>query len=448
MNMANLMLHRDLLKNFSRFPVKVQKKVAEFIDRFQTDPKDYSLRLHAVKEGMLDPKVHGAELPGGYRAIIIAPEKGDTYLLVHIDKHDEAYDWARNKRFEVHQMTGVFQVFDAEEVSAVGEEAGEDIQPQSNYPLSRLSEEELFSAGVPRPLVPAVKAIQSDPAFDALSSYLPSDCRDILLGVAAGMSIGEALQEMLGVEEKPVVSGPGDFSNILKTANYDLVLVEGEEHLKDILGASLEEWRIFLHPYQRKLVEWETGGPMNINGSAGTGKTVALIHRAVHLAEKLDNLKDRILVTTFTTTLAITIKDHLARLSPDAARKIEVVNLYALARTICIRSGWRGQIATEEEIKDIWDNVWSDASLSELPMSKEELVKEFNEVVDPNGIEDEDAYLTTMRSGRPRISRRMRRLAWKGQFIRLGWQSSRATSKNTAMCWWTKFRTSAWRLSV
>ena len=38
--------------------------------------------------------------------------------LVHIDAHDKAYEWARNKRFEVHGMTGVFQVFDAEEVQA------------------------------------------------------------------------------------------------------------------------------------------------------------------------------------------------------------------------------------------------------------------------------------------------------------------------------------------
>ena len=53
--------------------------------------------------------------------------------------------------------------------------------------------------------------------------------------------------------------------------NMDLVVIEGEEQLKAILAQDLEEWRIFLHPYQRKLVEWLTHGPIKINGAAGTG---------------------------------------------------------------------------------------------------------------------------------------------------------------------------------
>lgn len=72
-----------------------------------------------------------------------------------------------------------------------------------------------------------------------------------------------------------------------KTPNFDLVLVAGQEELKKILEGPLEEWRIFLHPYQRKLVTWKTKGSMNITGSAGTGKTVALMHRAVHLGNRV-----------------------------------------------------------------------------------------------------------------------------------------------------------------
>ena len=124
---------------------------------------------------------------------------------------------------------------------------------------------------MPRPLIPAVKALKSDSSLESLSEYLPPDCRDVLHGVAAGMSLDEALQEMLGItaveEEALVVDGPGDFSDIERQPNFDLVLVEGEEELKNILSASLEEWRIFLHPYQRKLVEMNAKGPMNITGA-------------------------------------------------------------------------------------------------------------------------------------------------------------------------------------
>jgi hypothetical protein len=414
--MAKLMVHRQILKNFHRLPTKVQKRVSELIEEFQKDPHSPAIGMHPLKETMLDPKVRGIKkLPDGYRAIVIAPERGDTYLLVHIAAHDDAYDWARNKRFQVHEATGVFQVFDETKVESVVQEQ-QSLPVVPSYPLSALSEDDLFAAGVPRPLVPAVKSVQSDQALEALSEYLPPDCRDVLYGLAAGMTLDDALSEMLGSSKDEAAatapSSGGDFTKLVETPNFDLVLVEGQEELKRILAGSLEEWRIFLHPYQRKLVRWETKGPMNITGAAGTGKTVALMHRAVHLAGRLADPKARMLLTTFTTNLSVTIKHLIASLSPEACEKIEVTNLHALARTICTRSGWKGRIADDEELDQVWEEVWRDPSLGELPVDKAELRREYDLVIDPNGIDDEDAYLTTVRSDRPRITREQRRSAW------------------------------------
>lgn len=412
--MAKLMLHRNLLKNFGKLPVKVQKRVSEWIDIFQRDPHDPSIGLHGLEEMMVDPKVRGGDLPGGYRAIVVSPDKGDTYLLVHIDTHDKAYAWARNKRFEVHESTGIFQVFDVEEIQAAAEKQNGVKPPLEDYPLSSLTDDDFFRIGVPFPLIPAVRAIQTDGSLEALSDYLPPDCRDVLFGIAAGMTIEEALKELLGLDEDTDagVQGGGDFSKIDRSPNFDLVLVTGEEHLKDILSASMDEWRIFLHPYQKKLVEWNTKGPMNITGAAGTGKTVALMHRAVYLARKIKEPKDQVLFTTFTTNLSVTIKNLIQRLDPGVADRIEVTNLHALARTICLRAGWRGRIAQEEDLEEVWKEVWLDPNLPELPMPEEEMKNEYERVIDANGIDEEEVYLTTVRSGRPRISRRQRRLAW------------------------------------
>ena len=413
--MAKLMVHRKILKSFHKLPSKVQKRVSELIEEFQHDPQSPAVGLHPLPGTMLDPKVRGVKkLPDGYRAIVIAPEKGDTYLLVHIDAHDKAYDWAKNKRFEVHGMTGVFQVFDAEEVQSVIQDTVPTQPSLPDYPLARLSDDELFQAGVPKPLVPAVKSIRSDDGLEALSDYLPPDCRDVLFGLAAGMTLQQAINEMLGVvavTAEVAPESPGDFTKIQETANFDLVLVAGEEELKQILEGTLEEWRIFLHPYQRELVKWKTKGPMNITGSAGTGKTVALMHRAVHLARQLEDESARILVTTFTTNLSVTIKHHMQRLAPDVAGRIEVTNLHALARTICNRAGWKGRIAEDEETAQIWSEVWLSYS-EELPLSKEEMQLEYELIIDPNGIDDEETYLSTVRSGRPRISRKQRKAAW------------------------------------
>jgi superfamily I DNA/RNA helicase len=289
-------------------------------------------------------------------------------------------------------------------------------RPTPGYVLSQFSDDDLFAAGVPKPLIPAVRSIQSDDALEALSDYLPPDCRDVLYGLAAGLTLEEALDEMLGTaasaDSPASPESSGDFTHIQESPNYDLVLVENQEELNQILEGSLEEWRIFLHPYQRKLVTWQARGPINITGAAGTGKTVALMHRAVHLARGLDDPRDRVLVTTFTTNLSVTLKHHLQRLAPDASDRIEVTNLHALARTICTRSGWRGRIAQDDDLAQIWEDVWRDPALGELPMSQDELKREYEQVIDANGIVDEETYLTTIRSGRPRIGRKQRRAAW------------------------------------
>ena len=52
--------------------------------------------------GARDPKVRSARVGGDYRTIIIAPEQGDTYLLVYVAHHDEAYRWCSGKPFETN----------------------------------------------------------------------------------------------------------------------------------------------------------------------------------------------------------------------------------------------------------------------------------------------------------------------------------------------------------
>lgn len=56
------------------------------------------------------------------------------------------------------------------------------------------------------------------------------------------------------------------------------------EELQRALDFPWEKWTVFLHPEQRQWVERDYAGPARISGSAGTGKTIVALHRAVHLA--------------------------------------------------------------------------------------------------------------------------------------------------------------------
>jgi mRNA-degrading endonuclease RelE of RelBE toxin-antitoxin system len=412
--MAELMLHRDLLRTFGALPSKVQKRIYELIRKFDDDSTQKSIHLEPYGEAR-DPKVRSARVGDDYRAIVIAPEQGDTFLLMHVDHHDEAYRWCRNKQFEAHGSLGTLQVFDVVEAAkAVQKPAQPPGAGQARYPLEDLSDEDLFHAGVPAALIPAVRAVRTDDAFEQLAEYLPKEASQVLFGVVAGLALDASLEEMLGERDagaaKP--AGPGDFSHLARVHNMDLVLVAGEEHLREILGEDIEAWRLFLHPYQRKLVQWQTAGPMKITGAAGTGKTVALMHRAAWLAEHLEP-KERLLVTTYTTNLSVTIKSLLEQLAPKVQARLEVTNLHQLARTIAFRCGWRGKIAEDADLAAIWNQVLARESHAGLGLERDFVIAEFDDIVDRMGLDSEEAYLTTVRSGRPRLARAQRKQLWK-----------------------------------
>src|SRR5208283_1661436 len=100
------------------------------------------------------------------------------------------------------------------------------------------------------------------------------------------------------------------------------------EQLQRALDFPWEKWTVFLHPEQRQLVERDYAGPARVSGSAGTGKTIVALHRAAHLART--NPDARVLLTTFTDTLANALHTKLKRLVSSEPRLAERIDVYSL----------------------------------------------------------------------------------------------------------------------
>src|ERR1700726_1022525 len=111
---------------------------------------------------------------------------------------------------------------------------------------------------------------------------------------------------------------------------------------------------VFLHPEQRQLVERDYAGPARVSGSAGTGKTIVALHRAAHLARA--NAEARVLLTTFTDTLANALQTKLKRLLGNEPRLAERIDVYSL-NTIGVRlyKAHVGQatIASREVVREL-----------------------------------------------------------------------------------------------
>ena len=108
------------------------------------------------------------------------------------------------------------------------------------------------------------------------------------------------------------------------------VVVADEETMAAVLNSPLAQWRVFLHPTQRKLSQGDRSGPTRVLGGAGTGKTVLAMHRAKWLGEHRATPEKKVFFTTFTRNLAADIEENLKTLCrPDVLQKIEIKNLDA-----------------------------------------------------------------------------------------------------------------------
>src|SRR5271154_4320453 len=116
--MATVAIASDFLDAFARIPRSQQKMVREFTEKFRANPRSAAInyeKIHAVK----DDKVRTVRIDKQYRAVILHPDQGDVFVLVWVDNHDEAMDWARNRSFAVNPITGALQVVNVTEAEQV-----------------------------------------------------------------------------------------------------------------------------------------------------------------------------------------------------------------------------------------------------------------------------------------------------------------------------------------
>ncbi|RXX89722.1 DNA helicase, partial [Klebsiella pneumoniae] len=98
-------LSDGFLGAFARIPKAQQKKVQEFISKFRQDPTSNGLNYEKIHDARSN-NVHSVRIDQTYRGIVLKPAQGALYLLMWVDKHDEAYDWARRHECAIHPVTG------------------------------------------------------------------------------------------------------------------------------------------------------------------------------------------------------------------------------------------------------------------------------------------------------------------------------------------------------
>lgn len=395
----------DFLTAFARLPRQIQGRVTEFVNKFRNDPMSPGINYEKLSKG-IDKKIYSVRIDDTYRGIVVRQPESGVYLLLWVDHHDRAYEWAERKRCEVNPKTGAIQVFD---VQTVVETVVSDTVPSL---FDQATNEELLNLGVPEQLLEFVRSFTDPNAFHDAKSKMPQDAYEYLSWIVEGFSVAEVLE--LAAEERGQTAA-GDMATALDTPSTQksFVVVEGEDELRRIMAEPLEMWRVFLHPTQRKIVSKNYSGSARILGGAGTGKTVVAMHRAKQLASAISG-QQRILFTTFTANLAADIRENLRKIcSVEELRKIEVIHLDAWVNQFLKESGFSAQIGYDDVIDPLWEKAVLAANL-DLPFDTSFYEEEWNRVVIAQEALTLEKYIKATRNGRgTRLDRKRRMLVWK-----------------------------------
>jgi UvrD-like helicase family protein len=407
----------DFLAAYSNIPKSQQKKVREFTEKFRNNPTSSGINYEKIKNSK-DPNVRSVRIDQTYRAIVVKPPKGDVYMLAWVDHHDDAYKWAENRRFEVNPRLGHLQIYQTVEVV---EEQLPPPRPEPVYSapptpklLGDVDDDTLELFGAPKALFPALRKLETEAQLTDLIQVLPADVSDALYLLGGGLSPEAVLKEIGRAELKDKPPEPidtEDFTAALeKPASQRVFALVDDQQLDQALTAPLEQWRLFLHPDQRALVEWDVNGPIRVLGGAGTGKTVALMHRAAHLAKKLKD-DERMLVTTFTKNLSLELGSHLKTLCGDRFSQIDVTNLDSWASQYLRGMGIKMTPASSKAQREAWDLALAE---SELDFPRSFYEEEWTQVVQAQDVVDRRSYFKASRKGRgTRVSRQQRAELWE-----------------------------------
>jgi len=362
-----------------------QKAVKTTVFDLQTDPSRPSLQFHRLDRAR-DKNFWSARVSSDIR--IIVHRRQNSLLLCYVDHHDDAYGWAQRRRLETHPRTGAAQLV---EVRETVKEVPVYVQVEKPRPLpfANITDDELLNYGVPAEWLPDVRSADDNSLLD-LADHLPVEAAEALLELATG-----------GTPPLPTHTPPETDPFEHPDARRRFRVMHDVEEWERALDYPWEKWVVFLHPAQRELVERTYNGPARVSGSAGTGKTIVALHRAVHLART--NPDARVLLTTFSETLANALRSKLRILissEPRLGERIEVYAIDALGERLYRLNLGTFTLASSEQIgQRIGEAV---AATGKSRFSTDFIRTEWERVVDAWQLDTWEAYRDVPRLGRRR----------------------------------------------
>ncbi len=370
----------------------------------------FDLQINPAHPGMSFHKIDNARdknfwsIRAGSDIRLIVHKTGDSLLLCYVDHHDKAYQWAERRKLETHPKTGAAQLVEiretVQEIRVPTYVHGDEYASGKPALFAGVAEEALLAYGVPLEWMDDVRKADEDGLL-VLADHLPSEAAEALLELATG-----------GQPQIAVVGARGIDPFEHPDAQRRFRIMSDAEELARALEYPWDKWTIFLHPTQRQIVEKDYNGPVRVSGTAGTGKTIVALHRAVQLARNHPDA--RVLLTTFSEMLANALQSKLRRLTsnqPRLAERLEVYAIGAVGKRLYEAQLGPAKIASRGHIQNLLKEASS--RIQEFKFSARFLLGEWEDVVDAWQLQSWEEYRDVKRLGRKtRLPQQRRAVLW------------------------------------
>lgn len=444
--MAYISMYKECAKELA-VDGSLGARVWEFSQKLLKDHTQPGLHIEPIK-GSADKRVRTGRVTKGVRAVMFEVSKKTDpephFLLAAVKNHDEANRFAETAVLRVNPVNGVLELTSTEgPETAPASTGGSHAPPRESprgplvaYTINDLTKRVGINDAVAEA---ALKAADEDELLGVISRA-PAWQQDALLALATGESL-DSVVDLLREGQQEADRLSREDSEIERAyanpvSQMEFVKITDDDQLKRVLQGSFEEWRTYLHPEQRRYAYRKSyNGAFRLSGGAGTGKTVVAVHRASFLAR---NPAARIVLTTYTTTLADNLAQHLRKLDPgiQLAKRLDDPGVYVagidkLARDVTVKAGeaalakaapylgrlpvGRSMLLDAQDLP-LWEEALDEAATPLRPELRKPrfAMAEYRSVVLGNRITTKEGYVRVSRAGRGvRLSRTDRLALWE-----------------------------------
>ncbi|WP_329111880.1 AAA family ATPase [[Kitasatospora] papulosa] len=417
--MPHLAFDIDFCAQLSKLQGSVKQGVFDAWEKFERLTldqlfKDQGLKLETLKRAR-DPHIRTIRIDQGTRGVVLAPDSGDTYVLLRVMPHDKAIAWAVKQKASINTVTRAVEIRDIAMLDELTP-AYERIAPVPDQRLfAKVSDGDMAALGIDETTLRQARALSDAEQLEVFAPYFPQDQREVLEYLAAGFSVEDVWRDVVSVAMSTVSAGDPpvdtqDFATAIQRTRARIALVTASEELRDILDKPFAAWRVFLHPSQHKVAYRPSySGPAQVTGGPGTGKTVVALHRVRHLLGHLRD-GDRVLLTTYTNALVAALRAGLAALVEDEVLRdrVDVMTVDAFAGRV-VSTSRRPLRSGEEEAR--WERA---ARATGFTGTAQFLAQEYKHVVLAQDLRTLEQYEACERRGRgSALPTSARALVWR-----------------------------------